>query len=153
MLPTSRGFFKAFLLNLVTLGFYNWYLVYSFAKETNIACAEDGRNTKGLAAYVLLSMVTFGIYGIIWYCNWIDRCNSMLVRHHKPQGLQTSTYLLTVLLLGVLTFGIMFAVVFAKTLYLQNSVNSLYNNMNGYSEEAEVSIAEQSAMPEIACEC
>lgn len=60
MLPTSRGFIKAFLLNLVTLGFYNWYLIHCFAKETNIACAEDGRNTKGLVAYVLLSMITFG---------------------------------------------------------------------------------------------
>lgn len=133
MLPTSRGFLKAFLLNLVTLGFYNWYLIHCFAKETNVACAEDGRHTKGLVAYVLLSLITFGIYGIVWYCNWIGRCNSFLIRHKKPEGLQTSTYLLTVFLLGVLTAGIMFAVVFAKTLYMQNSVNALYNELNSQS--------------------
>lgn len=129
MLPTSRGFWKAFFLNLITLGFYNWYLIHCFAKETNIACAEDGRHTKGLLAYVLLSLITFGIYSIFWYCNWIDRCNGMLSRHMRPQGLQMSTYLLTLFLLGPLTLGIMFWVVYAKQLYLQNSVNSLYNEM------------------------
>ena len=152
MLPTSRGFIKAFLLNLVTLGFYNWYLIHSFAKETNIACAEDGRHTKGLLAYVLLNMITFGIYGIFWYCNWIERCNSMLLRHHRPQGLQMSTYLLTTLLLGVLTFGIMFFVVYAKMLYLQNAVNGLYNDLNGFKEEPEEEAIEQAEVKEIAME-
>lgn len=75
MLPTNRGFWKAFLLNLITLGIYNLYLVHCFAKETNIACAEDGRSTKGLVAYFFLGLITFGIYDIVWTCNWIDRCN------------------------------------------------------------------------------
>lgn len=152
MLPTSRGFIKAFLLNLVTLGFYNWYLIHCFAKETNIACAEDGRHTKGLLAYVLLNMITFGIYGIFWYCNWIERCNSMLLRHQRPQGLQMSTYLLTTLLLGVLTFGIMFFVVYAKILYLQNGVNGLYNDLNGFKEEPAEETIEQEEVREIAME-
>lgn len=152
MLPTSRGFIKAFLLNLVTLGFYNWYLIHCFAKETNIACAEDGRHTKGLLAYVLLNMITFGIYGIFWYCNWIGRCNSMLLRHQRPQGLQMSTYLLTTLLLGVLTFGIMFFVVYAKILYLQNGVNGLYNDLNGFKEEPAEETIEQEEVREIAME-
>lgn len=138
MLPTSRGFLKAFLLNIITLGFYNWYLIHCFAKETNIACAEDGRHTKGLLAYVLLSLITFGIYSIFWYCNWIDRCNGMLSRHMRPQGLQMSTYLLTIFLLGPLTLTIMFWVVYAKQLYLQNSVNALYNEMTASAAPVEV---------------
>jgi len=105
-------------------------LIYAFAKETNIACREDGKKTQGLVVYILLSIVTFGIYGIVWYCMWIVRCNNYLAKHGKPEGLQVSTYLLTLFLLGWLTLGIMYLVVFSKALSLQNAVNSTYNELN-----------------------
>lgn len=129
-LTTDRNFILALLLNFVTLGFYSWYLIYSFARETNIACKEDGRNTTGLLLYILLTIVTLGIYSIVWECMWISRCNAYLAKNNKPQGLQLSTYLLTVFLLGFLTLGIMFLVVFYKRLELQNSVNRTYNELN-----------------------
>lgn len=129
-LTTDRGFWSAFLLSIVTLGIYGLYLIYAFAKETNIACAEDGKKTQGLLAVILLSIVTFGIYGIVWTCMWINRCNNYLVKHGEPEGLQVSTYLLTIFLLGPLTLGIMYILVFCKELYLQNAVNSTYNKIN-----------------------
>jgi hypothetical protein len=129
-LTTDRGFWLTFLLSIVTFGIYGWYLIYAYAKETNIACAEDGRKTNGLVVYILLSMITFGIYAIVWNCQWIGRCNMYLARHRKPEGLQVSTYLLTLFLLGVVTLGIMYLVVFCKQLYLQNAVNKTYNELN-----------------------
>ena len=66
-LTTNRGFWLAFLLSIVTLGFYSWYLIYAFAKETNIACKDDGKSTSGLLVYILLSIITLGIYSIVWY--------------------------------------------------------------------------------------
>lgn len=48
MLPTNRGFWLAWLLSIVTFGIYPLYLVHAFAKETNIACAGDGKKTTGL---------------------------------------------------------------------------------------------------------
>lgn len=137
MLPTSRGLLKAILFSIITLGFYNWYLIHRFAKETNIACQEDGRHTRGLIAFWLLSLITFGIYGIVWFCNWISRCNGMLCRYRRPEGLQLSTYLLTIFLLGPLTLGIMYIVVYAKELYLQNKVNELYNELYFNNMEAQ----------------
>lgn len=135
MLPTSRGFWKAFLLTLITAGFYQWYLVYAFAKETNTACAEDGRKTSGLVVFLLLSIITFGIYSIVWYYGWIGRCDSYLFRHNRPRGLQTSTYLLSVFF-GGLTLGIFNLIVFCKMLYLQNAVNETYNTLNFMTSEA-----------------
>lgn len=129
-LETNRGFWIALLLSIVTLGIYGWYLIYAYAKETNIACAEDGKRTNGLVVYILLSIITLGIYSIVWYCQWIGRCNSYLSRHGKPEGLQVSTYLLTFFLLGWLTIGIMYLVVYCKQLYLQNEVNRTYNELN-----------------------
>jgi len=61
---------------------------------------------------------------------WINRCNEYLRKNNKPDGLQVSTYILTIFLLGPITLGIMYLVVFCKTLYLQNAVNRTYNELN-----------------------
>ncbi len=129
-LTTNRGFWLTFLLSIVTFGFYGLYLIHAFAKETNVACKGDGKNTTGLLLYFIFSLLTLGIYGIVWNCMWINRCNAYLAKNNKPEGLQLSTYLLTMFLLGPLTLGIMYIVVFCKTLYLQNAVNATYNELN-----------------------
>ena len=129
-LTTNRGFWLAFLFSIITLGIYGLYLLYAFAKETNIACVEDGKRTNGLLVLILLSIITLGIYGIVWNCGIINRRNNYLTRHGKPEGLQVSTYLLTIFLLGWLTLGVMHLVVFCKNLYLQNDVNRTYNELN-----------------------
>jgi hypothetical protein len=129
-LTVNRGFWLTLLLSIITLGIYGLYLIYAFAKETNIACREDGKKTQGLVVYFLLSLITFGIYGIVWNCMWINRCNFYLAKNGKPEGLQVSTYLLTIFLLGWLTLGIMYIVVMCKQLYLQNAVNRTYNELN-----------------------
>lgn len=128
-LTTNRGFWLTLLLSIVTFGFYTWYLIHAFSKETNIACKDDGKNTSGLIVYILLSIITLGIYSIIWWCMWINRCNQYLVKNGKPEGLQVSTYLLT-LFFGCFTLGIMYLVVLCKILYLQNAVNATYNEIN-----------------------
>ena len=129
-LTTNRGFWLAWLLSMVTFGFYGWYLIHCFAKETNIACKDDGKNTTGLLLFITFSLLTFGIYSIVWYYNWINRCNAYLMKNNKPQGLQSSTFILTIFLLGPITLGIMYIVVFCKMLYLQNAVNATYNELN-----------------------
>jgi len=129
-LTTNRGFWLTLLLSIVTFGIYGFYLIYAFARETNIACKEDNKKTTGLFFYILFSIITFGIYAIVWQCMWINRCNEYLRKNNKPEGLQVSTYILTIFLLGWLTIGIMYLVVFCKTLYLQNAVNSTYNEIN-----------------------
>ena len=127
MLPENRGFWKAFLFSIITLGFYNWYLIYAFAKETNTACAGDGKSTTGLFLFIVFSILTLGIYSIVWYCKWINRCNCYLMMNQKPMGLQVSTYILTLFIFGPLTLGIMSLVVYCKMLYLQNAVKRTYN--------------------------
>lgn len=135
MLPTNRDFWLTFFLSIITLGFYQWYLIYAFAKETNKACSYDGRNTTGLFFYIVFSVLTLGIYSIVWYCKWITRCNTYLALNRQPQGLQVSTYVLSIFF-GVFTLGIFNLVVFCKMLYLQNAVNRTYNSLNNISPMA-----------------
>ena len=129
-LITNRGFWLSLLLTIVTIGIYQLYLIYAFARETNIACKDDNKKTTGLFLFILLSLVTLGIYAIVWECMWINRCNEYLRKNNKPDGLQVSTYILTLFLLGWLTLGIMYLVVYCKQLYLQNAVNRTYNELN-----------------------
>lgn len=42
--------------------------------------------------FILLSLITFYIYGVVWCCSWIGRCNNYFARHGKPEELQVSTY-------------------------------------------------------------
>lgn len=126
-LTENRGLLRYILLQILTLGIYGLYLIHQQAKETNIACATDCQQTRGLLGYLILQVLTLGIYGIVWHCSWISRCNNYLTRNNREQGLQLSTYLLTQFLLGPLTLGVMYFVVTAKQLYLQNSVNRVYN--------------------------
>lgn len=131
MLTTNRGFWLTLLLCIVTLGIYPLYLIHAFASDTNTACRGDGKSTNGLLLFILFSICTLGIYSLIWYCQWINRCNQYLISNGEPQKLQVSTYLLSVFL-GWLTLGIFNLVVFCKMLYMQNAVNSTYNRLNGY---------------------
>lgn len=119
-LKTNRGFWQTLLLTIVTLGFYQWYLIYAFAKETNIVCKDDGKKTPGLIVYVLLSIITLGIYAIVWRCMWIKRCNSYLRQNGKPKGLRISTYLSIVL--GCLIFYVV--TIFAYDSYVSSNISS-----------------------------
>ena len=129
-LTTNRGFWLTWLLSLLTFGIYGLYLIHAFAKETNLACKGDGKTTNGLLLFLLLSIITFGIYAIVWQATLISRRSEFLLRNGRPEVLSLSTYLLTLFLLGWLTFGIMYLVVFCKYLYQQNAVNQVYNEMN-----------------------
>jgi hypothetical protein len=126
-LTENRGLLKYIILQILTLGIYGFYLIHRQAKESNLACHADSQHTRGLLGYLVLSAITFGIYPIVWHCSWISRCNNYLTRSGQSQGLQISTYLLTLFFFGPLTLGIMYFVVRAKMLYLQNNVNRMYN--------------------------
>jgi len=126
-LTTNRGFWLTVLLSIVTLGIYQWYLIYAFARETNTACREDGKSTTGLLLFIIFSILTCGIYSIVWQAMLINRRRFYLAKYGKPEVLSLSTYLWTIFLLGWLTLGIMHLVVFCKNLYQQNAVNQLYN--------------------------
>jgi len=128
LLKTNRGFWKYFLLGIITLGIYPLYIIHAFAKETNIACEGDGQHTRGLLGVILLSLITLGIYGIIWEYKIIERRNNYTIRNNMPSRLTGVLYLLTFFILGQITLGIMHLVVLVKFLHQQNDVNQIHNS-------------------------
>ena len=136
MLTTNRNFFLVLLLSIVTFGIYQLYLVHCFAKETNTACAADGKSTTGLLGFFFLSLITFGIYGIVWQVMWANRCNNFLRACGQPEGV-TGTNMILCYLFGTLTLGIWPLVNYARMITLQNRVNETYNGYMAASQATE----------------
>ena len=67
MVTNNWSLLKYILLNIVTCSFYSWYFIYKIAKDMNMMCAGDGKETSGLLKLILLSIITCGVYGFIWY--------------------------------------------------------------------------------------
>ncbi len=80
----NRSTLGIILLTIITFGIYSFFLVYELARDTNIACKEDGKNTQGLLAYIILTIITFGIYSFIWWIFVIERWDVYLRKHGVP---------------------------------------------------------------------
>jgi hypothetical protein len=87
ILPTNRKVWKIWLLSLITFGIYGFVVMFAMGKETNIACAEDGKHTMNFWGALLLSIITLGIYGFVWYYKWANREYEYLGRHTKEGGI------------------------------------------------------------------
>jgi hypothetical protein len=127
-LKTNRGFWGTILLTAITGGIYYLWLLNRFAADTNLVCKEDGKHTQGIWVYIGLSIVTFGIYGIVWLWGLQDRRHDFLIRANQPSyysGLKSFcfSYLLAVTIACPI-------ISFCKTIYQQNGINKLYNVSN-----------------------
>lgn len=65
-LNDNRGILAVFILSLITCGIYDYWFVYTIARDANVACAEDGEVTAGLAKFIIFSILTCGIYTLYW---------------------------------------------------------------------------------------
>ena len=104
-LKTNRGWFKLWFLTFITLGIYPFFFYHKLAKDINLVCEEDGKKTPGLGLLILLSLVTFGIYAIIWVCVTANRIHKYGERHNVPAKTSAVNYILWCTL-GSLLFGL-----------------------------------------------
>ncbi|MBQ3063800.1 MAG: AI-2E family transporter [Clostridia bacterium] len=82
----KRTFWRTVFLSIITLGIYNIYLIELIAETTNLSCARDGRRTWGFFPYLLFSILTLGIFPLIWHCTLIKRfCTLAEANGEKPQ--------------------------------------------------------------------
>lgn len=124
-LKDNRNWFIVTLLSIITFGIYGLYLMYVQIRDTNIACASDGKRTAGLFKLFFLGIITFGIYFIVWDFKLVSRW-----QHFTENGGEKSKYsvILHVLLNYVLSFtGI--AAIIASVLKLAafNQICRIYN--------------------------
>ena len=89
------------------------------------------RTNRGLAKFFFLSLITFGIYGLVVYCHISEEINTVATPH---DGRKTMHYLWIFFLLTPLTFGIASLVWFHR---LSNRIgNELKYRESDYSFSA-----------------
>ncbi len=72
-LRTNYRLWKAICFSLLTCGVYGLWLYSSMARDINILCDGDGKETAGLAKRMALTVITFGIYGYVWDYSFAER--------------------------------------------------------------------------------
>ena len=114
----------------ITCGIYGYYFIYTVARDINIACDDDDEETGGLGVYILLSIVTCGLYGI-W---WEYKLGNRLQKNGPAFGLSIQENGTTILLWRLLGCALCFVGTFVGSYILIRNVNLIcdaYNRKNG----------------------
>ena len=94
----KRTFWRTVFFSVITLGIYNIYLIELIAESANISCARDGRRTWGFFPYLLFSILTLGIFPLIWHCTLIRRFNTLAEQNGEVPVTTVKHYLLWTIL-------------------------------------------------------
>ena len=129
-LKTDRSLLLFILLNLVTCGLYSCYFIYSLARDLNVACDGDGRNTAGLLKFILLSFITCGIYSLFWHYSVGNRLAANAPRYGMSFQENGTTILLWVLI-GSLLCGLGSLVAVHIIIKNSNMICGAYNHYHG----------------------
>ena len=82
MLSTNRGLVKYILLSLITFGIYGLIAMSGVSTDINIIAQRyDGKKTMHfLLMSFIVSPLTLGIYGIVWFHTLSNRIGNELIR-------------------------------------------------------------------------
>ena len=72
-IPTKRFALRAIFLTIPTLFLYPFYVIEVVSQGINVACRKDGKRTWGLFPFLTFSVLTLGIFPLIWHCKVINR--------------------------------------------------------------------------------
>ena len=127
MLKTNRGFWKLFFLSLITLGIYSLFFIHNMAKEANTVDAE-GKKVTGLIGYILLTVITAGIFALIWNYKVTEKFAASIMRRGGQPKFDGGKWLLWTLVGSLILVGPLVALV--KQIHLWNAANAAYNASN-----------------------
>lgn len=126
----DRSIWTMILLDLITFGFYSFFFYHGIVKDVNTICEEDGKRSPGVFIYIVLTIVSCGIYNIIWWCNMHDRLRA--VARSKNIIIDQTTSGLMLLHIGSYFIPILVFVAIHKFLVTLNDMSTAYNQANGH---------------------
>lgn len=126
-LKTDRSLVPYILLSIITCGIYSYYFIYKMAKDVNVACYGDGKETAGLVKFILLSIITCSIYAWFWYYNLANRLQENAPRYGLSFTENGTTVLLW-LIVGSCLCGIGAFVAMHILIKNTNAICAAYND-------------------------
>lgn len=106
----QRRMWKYIVFGMLTLGIYDVYMMWTMINDMNTACGykertDDSCKSPHYLIFVLLTFVTLGIYGFVWYYKQGNRLKNVGEEYGVKIDEKGSTYVLW-MILGVLLFGV-----------------------------------------------
>lgn len=129
-LKTNKGLLKTILLSLVTFGIYPLVVMSSVSNDINIVASRyDGKKTMH---YCLLTFVitplTLGIAGIVWYHKISDRIGAELNRRGIDYSFSATDYWLWSVLGSLIVVG---PFVYLHKMFKAVNLMNAHYNQNG----------------------
>lgn len=132
-LNDQRRLWKYIVFGILTIGIYPLVFMYKMTNDINTACNavqdEDEYRSPNYIIVILLSLITFSIYGFFWYYKQGNRIKHVGDKYGLQIDEKGSTYLLWSLL-GSFLFGIGPYVALYLLISNTNRICKAYNNKN-----------------------
>ncbi len=106
-LKTNKGLLKTILLSIITLGIYSLVVMSAVSSDINVVASRyDGKKTMHfcLLAFIV-SPITFGIAGIVWYHKISNRIGAELERRGIAYSFSAADYWLWNVLGSLIVVG------------------------------------------------
>lgn len=141
-IPANRSFWRTFLFSILTILIYPIYQLNLIAQSTNIACKRDGKRTWGFIPMFICSILTLGIFYVIWHCQVIRRYREYCIRNGEEPVASVKYYALWTLLGAPILVGPFIGI--AKFLKAFNQTATIFNRTHTFPITDEV-FAEEAA--------
>ena len=128
-LDSNRSLLKFIFFNLFTCGIYNLIFIHDLARDVNVACEGDGKETAGLLKLIVFGFLTCGIYTWYWYYSLADRLQDNAPRYGM-QFKEGGTAVLLWFIVGIIACGLGPFIAMNILITNANAICMAYNNAN-----------------------
>lgn len=92
-LKTNKSLLKCILLGMITFGIYPLVVMCAVGTDLNtVAGRYDGQKTTHFIVMAILSSLTLGIYGVVWYHKISNRIGAELNRRGIEYSFSATDY-------------------------------------------------------------
>lgn len=125
-LDTNRSLVKMIFLSLITFGIYGIVIWSRIVDEINITASRyDGKKTCPYFATLWLTMLTYGIFALVWQHNFSNRVGAEVKRRGYDYNFSASDFWLWGILGSLIIVGPL--VYCHKLMKAMNMINENYN--------------------------
>ena len=128
-LDSNRSLLKFIFFNLFTCGIYNLIFIHDLARDVNVACEGDGKETAGLLKLIVFGFLTCGIYTWDWYYSLADLLQDNAPRYGM-QFKEGGTAVLLWFIVGIIACGLGPFIAMNILITNANAICMAYNNAN-----------------------
>ena len=129
-LKTNKGLLKTILLSLITFGIYPLVVMSAVSNDINIVASRyDGKRTMHFCLlFFIVSPITLGIAGLVWYHKISARIGAELRRRSVPYSFGAADFWLWNVLGSFIVVG---PFIYLHKMFKATNLMNAHYNVNG----------------------